>query len=180
MKFAKFFIFMVGTLLICSCKTVSATKDESIYVMVYDYNNTGIKDVSVSLDGFEIGKTDVYGRFVYPYNFNEKKTHEIYITKAGFESISETIKSINGDLVLYYKLYDANTYARLAEENLDNEKIDSAFNNIDKAIQIEPREDYLFLKAIILKKLNREDELKIFLEKIQNTKYKSYLIKHAE
>ena len=180
MKFIKFFTLMIGILLLWSCKTVPVTKDESIYVMVYDYNNTGIKDVSVSLDGFEIGKTDVYGRFVYPYSLSEKKIHEIYIKKAGFESISETIKNINGDLVLYYKLYDANTYARLAEENLDNEKIDSALNYIDKAVQIESREDYLFFKAIVLHKLNREDELKNLLEKIQNTKYKSYLMKHTE
>lgn len=168
MKLKRILLLIGGLVCLSACKTIPEPKDGCIYVMVYDYNNAGIKDVTISVDDKVVGKSDVYGRFVYSCNESSKKSCSITLSKEGYESVSEDVK-ISADLVLYYKLYDAEAYGIQAEKYCDEKNYDLALSSIDKALNISNRDDFNLLKAVILKKMGNEKELKKQLNSISRS-----------
>ncbi len=59
---------------------------------------------------------------------------------------------------MYFKLADSNKYFTDAQKLLDENCFDRALVCIEKALAIKERDDYLYLKAIILDHLDRKEE----------------------
>ncbi len=151
MKQTKLVLFIFTILFfITSCKSIPDKKINSFYLMVYDYESNCIMDVSVSIDGTQIGTTDIYGRIIYPAEkYNDNKIHEIIISKQRYETVSMQTAIVPGQ-ILYFKTGTGTYYAKTAEELFDANEKTEALKMINKALEIEDRKDWRFLKEIIL------------------------------
>ena len=146
MKNIKTIIILIFLILLSSCATKVDKKIDSAYVMVYDYDNCGVMDALFFMDGKELGKTDIYGRFMF--NATKGKIHTFLIRKDGYEEIEITTTVSPGQL-LYFKIGTGSYYAKEAEYFLDCRDYSEAKRMINKALKIKERKDWLFLKEII-------------------------------
>lgn len=135
---------------ITSCKTVPEKKIDSAYVMIYDYENNEVMNVALYVDGNEIGRTDIYGRLMFPVK--EDGEHVIKAVKEGYEVIEQKM-FIKPGILIYFKIGSGNYYAREAEKLLDEKKYNIALSKIITALKIEEREDWKYLKKVIEKKV---------------------------
>ncbi len=162
-----------------SCKSTRLSLGErSVFAMFYDYDNCPINNVAFILDGKELGKSDVNGRFVF--KIDDSKPHKVELKKEGFESIEDEFK-YSDSLVLYYKMGNSDQYLKKAEERFDFNDYQEALKAIDKALEIkQDRDDALYLKAIVLYKLGMYEEAEAILGKMEskeiNKKYIEGLI----
>lgn len=149
---------LVAVLFVCeillSCASTPEKKIDSAYVMVYDRENSEVMGASVFVDGELIGSTDIYGRFMFPVNKADDKSHVIRIEKEGHETVSMETALRPGQL-LYFRIGTGAYYAALAEEFLDRSEEEKAIEMIDHALDIESRKDWLFLKNIIFERMNK-------------------------
>ena len=136
-----------------SCVSTAEDKIDSVYVMIYDYDNSEIMNVSVSIDGNEIGKTDIYGRLMFPSK--EEKECIVKAEKEGYETVEIKTYIRPGQLV-YFRLGTGAYYAETAEKQLDRKEYEMALKLVSKALEIEERKDWLFLKEVILRRLANE------------------------
>lgn len=146
-------LFFIIGILFASCKSVPRDLSESLYVMIYDYENNALKDVCVYEDGVEQGYSDIYGRYVL-LKLKKGET-ELEFYKAGYEKVSITVNKKDGQ-VLYVKLGSGSYYARLSEKALDEKKLEAAEYYIEKALECESRKDYEYLKKVIQKEIENE------------------------
>lgn len=140
-------------LLFSSCASSPDEKIDMMYVMAYDHDSGEIMDVSVFIDGNEIGKTDIYGRLTYPCT--EERTAVIRAEKAGYESV-EFNAAVRSGTVLYFKMGSGSWYAAKAERLLDEDNTYEALKMIDIALRIQERKDWLFLREVISGRLKDE------------------------
>ena len=145
--------FLAVVVMTFSCKSVQLKERDYAYVMVYDSENNGVMDARIFVDEVEIGKTDVYGKFLFPIESgNGKNSGEAKIVsakKSGYEEGRIETKLVHGSL-LYFRLFSHEHFAKEAEELLDSGKLDEALLMIKKALEIEGgRKDYRLLKEII-------------------------------
>lgn len=135
-----------------SCKTLSEKKIDSAYVMVYDYENSEVMNVSLYMDEEELGKTDVYGRFLFPVDDSEE--HVIKAVKDGYETVEQKMLLKPG-ILIYFKLGSGSYYAKEAEKLLDAKRYESALSMINTALKIEERKDWQYLKSVIVKRMKK-------------------------
>ena len=135
-----------------SCASTPEKKIDSAYVMVYDYENSEVMNVTILIDGEIAGNTDIYGRLMFPC----EKEREVLIkaSKNGYETV-ETKSVINSGTVIYFKMGSGSYYASKAEKLLDERDAISALKMIDKALEIEERKDWRYLQEIIYKESNK-------------------------
>ena len=150
------FIAAIFSVCIFSCKTIPDAQKDYMYVMVYDYHNNGVKNVSIFVDDKKIGSTDVYGRFSFPIADSDEE-HKIILSKEKYETIEDAFFYVPNE-VLYYKMGESFYYFENAELNFDSEKYDEALKNIEKALEIENRKDYEYLKSLIQGRIQGDDE----------------------
>lgn len=151
------FIFVILiSILISACSSTPEEKIDSVFLMVYDYDNTGVMDAVVYLNDKLIGRTDIYGRFMFPVPSNGKDELNIRVEKTGFEK-NEINTILQAGQVLYFKIGSASYYADNAERYLDEGNYEKAQQTIEKALSIENRADYRFLKTIIQKGIKNEN-----------------------
>ena len=142
---------------VISCSSTPEKKIDSVYVMVYDYENTGVMDACVYLNEELIGKTDIYGRLMFPVPSKNNQELYILVEKEGYEK--NQIKTLlNDGQVLYFKIGTAEYYAENAEKNYDEGNPEKALLMIGKALEIIDRSDYRYLQKIIQKGLRNETE----------------------
>lgn len=132
-----------------SCASAPEKKIDSIYVMAYDYDNNEVMNAAIFLDGEEIGKTDIYGRLIFPSE--KEKEALVRAEKPGYETV-ETKTMLKPGVLLYFKMGSGLYYAERAERFLDEGKIQDALKSIEKALLIDDRKDWLFLKEVILRR----------------------------
>lgn len=147
MKIKKVLLIILITVFITSCKTTKIEDTETVYIMVYDFENNVLKDVQVNLDGEKKGFSDVYGRFALSIAEDDKK-HTVELSKENYETISFETK-LDKNQVLYFKIGNADYYAKMAENSLDAVLYAEAKKYIEIAVSINPRKDYLYLKEVI-------------------------------
>ena len=142
-------IIILTIFCLISCVSTPEKKIASMYVMVYDYENSEIMDVTIYLDDKEIGQTDVYGRLTF---FCDKE-QEVLIRaeKKGYGTV-ETKTAIKPGFVVYVKMGTGSYYAEKAEQFLDENDLQNAKKMISNALQIEERKDWEFLKEVIIGK----------------------------
>lgn len=148
-----FLIFLCNFLL--SCSSTPEKKIDSVYVMVYDYDNSGVMDVSIFLNKELIGKTDIYGRLMFPVPANKKQELSVSVEKEGYEKV-EIKTLLNDGQVLYFKIGTAEYYAENAEILFDEGNTEKALLMIEKALEIKERNDYRYLQKIIQKGIKNE------------------------
>lgn len=141
-------------MLLLSCASSPDKKIDSAYVMVYDRENSEVMDAVIFVDGKAVGSTDIYGRFLFPINKTENRSHAVRIEKKGYETISMETALRPGQL-LYFRTGTGAYYAELAEECMDRNEEERAIEMIDKALEIEDRKDWHFLKTIILERIDK-------------------------
>ena len=154
LKSSLIFYLLILSFTLAACKSLPKNEDNSIYVMIYDYENHGLKDVKIS-EGEEIlAFSDIYGRAII--FLEEKENAVIEFKKTGYEKISVNA-STERQRVLYIKMGSASYFAELTEQKFDEGKYEEAMENIDKALKIEQRSDYEYLKNLIGEKLNEKN-----------------------
>lgn len=158
------FLLISCSLLFFSCKSIPNGDTEFMYVMIYDYENNVIKEVELFINNKKIGESDINGRFMIPVKGKDSKS-VLTLSKINYETINDEIQLVEG-YVLYYKMGDSNYYFEKAESLLDEDKLESALISIDKALLINEKDEYYFLKSIILYRLGKIDEVKDCLDKI--------------
>ena len=151
MKTIILIIFCISCSFLVSCKSTPEEKIDSVYVMVYDYDNNGVMDAVIYLENKMIGSTDIYGRFMFPVPSNSKNEISVKIEKTGYEK-SELKTLLQEGQVLYFKIGSASYYAENAEKSFDDGKYETASSMIEKAILIEDRADYRYLQKLIQKR----------------------------
>ena len=157
MKYRNICIFLlicVSNLLFLSCKSTPEKEIDSVYVMVYDFENSEVMNVSVFIDGAEKGKTDIYGRLQF-YCDKEKEVL-IRAEKNGFETI-EINTAIKPGIVIYIKMGSGSYYAQKAERLFDENERNSALRMINKALEIEERKDWRYLQEVIVKEVKKDE-----------------------
>lgn len=137
-----------------SCASTPEKKTDSMYVMVYDFENSTVMGVTIFIDGEEIGRTDIYGRLTYPCDYEREVL--ISAEKEGYETV-ETKSAIRSGTVLYFKMGSGAYYAGAAEKCLDETDVKGALKMIENALKIEKRKDWLFLKEVILRKVENAE-----------------------
>lgn len=137
-----------------SCAGTPDKRTDSLYIMVYDFNNSELMNVSIYIDGKEIGKTDIYGRLMYPCE-NEKEVF-IRAEKQSYETIEENT-AVKPGIVIYIKMGNGSYYAQQAEKLLDENNLSSSLEVIDKALEINDRKDWRFLKSVIIRRLENAE-----------------------
>lgn len=133
---------------ITSCTSTPEKNIDSVFVMIYDYENSGVMDADIYIDGHKKGATDVYGRFIFPTPIDKKKEYKVEIEKKGYEKTTLSTLLCDGQ-VLYFKIGNASYYANYAEKLYDDGMTDKALEMIDKALSIQDREDYRYLQKVI-------------------------------
>ena len=116
--------------------------------MIYDYENNAIKDVVIKSEKKQIGKTDIYGRFIIT-DLDSIINYKLAFEKPGYERIEYQLDENKHDEVIYIKMGSGFYYATMAENLYDNGDYIEAKQYINKALEIENRKDYLFLNNII-------------------------------
>lgn len=133
-------------------------KDDFMYIMIYDYDNNGIRDVKIFVNGNYEGASNIQGRFMLPYKRIYRSGFELSLKKDGYEEINQLI-NFDPSQALYFKIGNAEQYLAIGKSFIDNEEYDSALEYIDKSVSLEPSwNDSLFLKAIALNRLRRYGE----------------------
>ena len=153
--------------LLFSCKSTGIKgidEDGVMHAMIYDYDNNGVRGVSVYIDGSYMGESDVRGRFMF--KLHDAKEHELVLQKDGWEQVSDTIV-FDTMLVLYYKMGNATQLINLAEDALDAGTMDEALMLLDRALGLGGGDDARYLKSVVLFKAGKYDEALETLSQIE-------------
>ena len=153
--------------LLFSCKSTGIKgidEDGVMHAMIYDYDNNGVRGVSVYIDGSYMGESDVRGRFMF--KLHDAKEHELVLQKDGWERVSDTIV-FDTMLVLYYKMGNAAQLINLAEDALDAGTMDEALMLLDRALGLGGGDDARYLKSVVLFKAGKYDEALETLSQIE-------------
>jgi len=153
--------------LLFSCKSTGIKgidEDGVMHAMIYDYDNNGVRGVSVYIDGSYMGESDVRGRFMF--KLHDAKEHELVLQKDGWEQVSDTIV-FDTMLVLYYKMGNAAQLINLAEDALDAGTMDEALMLLDRALGLGGGDDARYLKSVVLFKAGKYDEALETLSQIE-------------
>ena len=150
-------ICVCALVLLFSCKSTGIkgiNEDGVMHAMIYDYDNNGVRGVSVYIDGSYMGESDVRGRFMF--KLHDAKEHELVLQKDGWERVSDTIV-FDTMLVLYYKMGNAAQLINLAEDALDAGSIQEALMLLDRALGLGGGDDARYLKSVVLFKAGKYD-----------------------
>lgn len=147
-------LVLFSPIFFASCASSPEKKIDSVYVMVYDRENSEVMNVSVFIDGEKSGSTDIYGRFVFPVTEEDKGNHIIRIEREGYETVS-TETSLRPGQLLYFRIGSGTYYANLSEEFLDRNEYEKALKMINRALEITNRKDWQFLRSIILGRIDK-------------------------
>ncbi len=133
-------------------------KDDFMYIMIYDYDNNGVRDVKVFVNGNYEGSTNLQGRFMLPYKKSYKSGFDISFKKEGYEEINQSV-AFDPVQALYIKIGNAEQYLAIGKSLIDNEDYESALEYIDKSLSLDASwSDSMFLKAVALYRLGRYGE----------------------
>ncbi len=147
-------LVLFSLIFFASCASSPEKKIDSVYVMVYDRENSEVMNVTVFIDDEKTGSTDIYGRFMFPISEDDKKIHIVRIEKEDYETVSTETNFRPGQL-LYFRIGSGTYYANLAEELLDRNEYEKALKMINRALKITDRKDWQFLRSIILGRIDK-------------------------
>lgn len=140
-----------------SCTTSPVREKNTLFIMVYDYESNEVNGVEIYLNGKKCGQTDIYGRFILPISKNT--SGDLVFKKDRYEIIKVILEDSTREF-LYIKMGSAYYYAQMSEKLLDQKKYDEALKNIEKALIIEARKDYEYLKSVIVGERKRWEKIK--------------------
>ncbi|HKM21403.1 MAG TPA: hypothetical protein VJZ01_05115 [Lachnospiraceae bacterium] len=135
-----------------------------MYVMIYDYENNGLQNVSVYINNELVGRTDIYGRYLLA--LKEGKDYTIRIKKNDYE-VMEKEFTFDPMYVMYFQIGNAAQILHLAEEAMDDASYEDVLVLVDRVLKLDnSRIDALYLKSIAYYKLNQHDEALDVLKKL--------------
>ncbi|ULQ59037.1 tetratricopeptide repeat protein [Brucepastera parasyntrophica] len=139
--------------LLSGCVTkeiIDESNRTDMYVMVYDYENNGLQNVSVYIDDELIGKTDIHGRYLLALVRNQ--IYKIRLQKNEFEMVEKEFV-YDPLFVLYFQIANSVQLLKLAENAMDEGGYEEAIGYLDRSIKLDPKRiDAFYLKAIALYK----------------------------
>ena len=174
-------IIIISTFIYISCNSskVGLGSERGImYAMIYDYENVAVGEVRVKVNGRELVKSDVQGRFIL--DFRNKGEYEIELSKKGYETLTQKFE-YDPMAVLYFKMITAEQLVVLAEEELDKSCYKEAEEYLERAYKLEPlREDIMYLRSISLVLQEKYIEAKKALSELKEKGYRSKYIELLE
>jgi tetratricopeptide (TPR) repeat protein len=158
--------FFLLCLIGCKSTAIGKANRTDMYVMVYDYENTGIQGVALYINGKKQGETDVRGRFLL--DLKEKTPYTIKVVKNGYEE-QEREFLYDPLYVLYFQIGNAPQFLQLAEDEVDKGFYENALGFLERSLSLEPaRIDALYLKAIIYYKMGRTADAEAILSSLKS------------
>ncbi|MCL2480641.1 MAG: carboxypeptidase-like regulatory domain-containing protein [Spirochaetaceae bacterium] len=146
LAFLLIILFAIFALSCNSAKGRIATGGGIMYAMIYDHDNIPVSGVVVKINGKEIVKSDVHGRFIL--DFKKNGEYEIELSKKGYETLTQKFE-YNPMNVLYFKLITAEQLVALAEEELNKFCYEEAEKYLQRASILEPlRAEIIYLRSI--------------------------------
>jgi tetratricopeptide (TPR) repeat protein len=157
-----------------SSKVMMASERGIMYAMIYDYENIAVGGVTVKVNGKELVKSDVQGRFIL--DFKKRGEYEIELIKKGYEVLRQKFEYNPMD-VLYFKMITAEQLVVLAEGEMDKSSYKEAEEYLERAYKLEPlRADIMYLRSISLVLQEKYIEAKKVLEELREKGYRSKYI----
>jgi hypothetical protein len=158
------------------------TNEGIMYAMIYDYENSAVSGVTIKVNGKELVKSDMQGRFIL--DFKKGGEYEIELIKKGYEKVVQKF-DYNPMEVLYFKMITAAQLVNLAEESLDRFDCEEAEIFLSRAYSMEPyRADIIYLTSVTLylqgKYYEAKDRIKELKEKNYANKYIALLEEQIE
>lgn len=170
MKLIRSLFVTIFFIALSSCQSGRMNGEDPLLVMVYDLENNTVKDVSVTVDGKELGRTDVYGRFVMTIPSRDTSVeHEVVVSKSGYSTATEKV-TYSPSIVLYYKIGSCRQYMERAEKKMDKGELSGALKDVDIAVAIDPKEDSLYLRAVILGMMGDSDGAEEILSSLRENR----------
>ena len=167
-------LFPVFILSCNSAKGSVATDKGIMYAMIYDHDNIPVSEVLVKVNGKQIVKSDVHGRFILDLKKRGEYTIELF--KKGYEPLNQKFE-YNPMNVLYFKLITADQLIVLAEEELDKFSYEEAEKYMQRAYYLEPlRADIIYLRSISLVLQEKYVEAKRMFSGLKENGYKGKYI----
>ena len=178
-------LIILLALFVVSCNSVKgrvATDSGIMYAMIYDYDNIAVSEVLVKVNGKEIVRSDVHGRFIL--DSRKKGEHEIELSKRGYETVIQKFE-YDPMNVLYFKMITAEQLLALAEIALERFRYAEAEKYLERAHILEPlRADIIYLKSISFVLQKKYIEAKRAINKLRergyNNKYMDMLEEKIE
>ena len=168
-------ILSAALLLSCnSTKGKVATNSGVMYAMIYDYDNVALSGVLIKVNGKEIVRSDVQGRFIL--DFKRIGEYRIELFKKGYETLIQKFE-YNPMNVLYFKMITAQQLLSLAEGELDKFSYEEAEKYLERAYMLEPkRADIIYLRCISLVLQEKYFEARSVFSELMEAGYKSKYI----
>jgi hypothetical protein len=154
-------IFLMLLFLLAGCastgkKVERIDKKDTMYSMIYDYDNNPVQEVKIYINGKYAGESDVQGRFLV--SGSPGKDIIVKLEKSSYEALSAEIH-FDPLKVAYFKMGNCEQFRKLSENSLFVHENNEALEYCLRAEKLEStRQDIQYLKAVILNQLERFDE----------------------
>lgn len=150
---------LCGIAVLSGCATkalMDKGKSSEMVLMVYDYENNGLQNVSVYIDDEFAGKTDINGRYLL--NLPENKQYKLALEKNEYEGAGGAFL-YDPFYVLYFQMGNSEQLLGLAERAMDEGGYEEAIGYLERTLAVDSRRmDALFLLAAANYKTGRADE----------------------
>lgn len=159
------FCFFCFLCLGCASKQIISDGNRvDMYVIVYDYENNGLQNVSVYIDNELMGRTDINGRYLLA--LKEDRDYTIRIEKNDYEGMERNF-TFDPMYVMYFQIGNAAQLLHLAEDAMAEANYEQVIVLVDRILKLDnSRIDALYLKALAHYKLNQHEEAIDILEKL--------------
>ena len=169
-----FILFSISALSCNNTKGRIVTGGGIMYAMIYDHDNIPVSGVIVKVNGKEIVKSDVHGRFIL--DFKKIGEYEIELSKKGYETLIQKFEYTPLD-VLYFKLITAEQLVALAEEELDKFCYEEAEKYLQRASILGPlRGEIIFLRSVNFVLQDKYIEAKRIFRELKEKGYENKFI----
>lgn len=170
------FCFFCFLCLGCASKQIISDGNRvDMYVIVYDYENNGLQNVSVYIDNELMGRTDINGRYLLA--LKEDRDYTIRIEKNDYEGMERNF-TFDPMYVMYFQIGNAAQLLHLAEDAMAEANYEQVIVLVDRILKLDnSRIDALYLKALAHYKLNQHEEAIDILEKLTPLVKNSGIIK---
>lgn len=159
------FCFFCFLCLGCASKQIISDGNRvDMYVIVYDYENNGLQNVSVYIDNELMGRTDINGRYLLA--LKKDRDYTIRIEKNDYEGMERNF-TFDPMYVMYFQIGNAAQLLHLAEDAMAEANYEQVIVLVDRILKLDnSRIDALYLKALAHYKLNQHEEAIDILEKL--------------
>lgn len=146
-------LLAVGTAVLLGCvstqgKASSFESVPQVNGMIYDYDNRPVAHAEIAINGEKLAVSDINGRFIL--NGLQYGDYELAVVANGYEGKTLKVYYSEPTQILYLKLHSVTQIVAIAEKALENREWESAREQLDRALRVNPRDESVrFLRAVL-------------------------------